>query len=81
MTLYDVARFVSSDAAPAFDALCRNYNLDPAASLGLEDDFLAWQLRYGLASSWGKDDEPAPETRRMEEGLARIAEARSLWNG
>lgn len=74
--MQDLARFLSSDAAPAFDSLCQHYGLDPAAALGIEDDFLAWQLRYGLvAGSWDEDESTTAEAR-MADGLGRIDAAR-----
>ena len=79
--LADVVRLVESDAALALHDVCTEYHVDPAQIVGLDDDFLALQLRWGLLyrhRTRPKAEQPRDE---MGEGLARIEEAKRVLGG
>lgn len=70
LTLLDVARFVASEDAVTFASVCQEWGLDPAREVGVEDPWLAMQLRLGLSDALHeyrrKAAEEKDEERRTE---------------
>jgi len=70
-----VARFCASDSARLFDAVCREYHLDPGA--GIADDYLAHQLRVGLFTRFNRPDDRESWEANQAADLARIRRAQA----
>ena len=72
----EVAAFASSDAGKAFARIEERWGRDPAASLEVEDDVLAHNLRAALVMALAEDvPEPDDPGAAARSGGAKVREA------
>lgn len=85
--LAEVAAFVADPTSAVYAASCREFGVDPAA--GIEDPWLAAQLRIGLFYRVKRDEYDAMEEERKraegegrrDEHRERIDKARNILTG
>lgn len=75
VTLDDVARFCASPSALAYADVCAEFGIDPGRDV--PDDFLAWQMRLGLAARRWNRPQQEPEPKDLgDEVRDKVAKAK-----